>query len=132
MEFKSELETYKPEDDVSISSMKTSEVETYKPKDEVTLSPMKTTAIKVSSSTHKLSNVKCIILSSQKIVTFQLFLVLWLFITKVRIVCVSDAFKTGPRNKEVLRRLRSGKRFKGSFHYDLLRICDQSNLEICC
>ena len=61
MEFKSELETYKPEDDVSISSMKTSEVETYKPKDEVTLSPMKTTAIKVSSSTHKLSNVKCMI-----------------------------------------------------------------------
>ena len=57
MEFKSELETYKPEDDVSISSMKTSELETYKPNDEVTLSPMKTTAIKVSSTRSQLPNV---------------------------------------------------------------------------
>ena len=57
MEFKSELETYKPEDDVSISSMKTSELETYKPNDEVTLSPMKTTAIKVSSTRNQLPNV---------------------------------------------------------------------------
>ena len=57
MEYKSELETYNPEDEVSISSMKTSELETCKPEDEVTLSPMKPTAIKVSSNRNQLSNV---------------------------------------------------------------------------
>ena len=60
-----------------------------------------------------------VILSSQKIVTFQLFLVLWLFITKVWIVCVSNAFETRSRNKEVLRRLRSAKRFKSRTVYGL-------------